>query len=494
VLAALLLGFLTQKLAFDPEPIGYGRADGSFYYQVARHVASGDSLRTSVSLYNQGLRELPAPTTIYPLWPLVLGATGRWIGLPRAAWLVPEILFFVELLLLYCIANRIGCALGGAIWLRIRGLPLVDLGHVAVLLFGGNSMFFVHTSVPWTEGLAFALLFGSLLAVHGAARRSSVAWAAAAGTLAGLAYLTRTQMVGLPLAIAAPLLLVGREEFRWRLAGAALAGSAAAILPWILFLASFVTHFPLRMLVDFTAYRETPQLPPYPGFVRYASGADRLLDFAGSFVRAFHPTRPETYLRSFGAVVYLVPVAAGLALWRASGRPARARARCDPDRVLVLAAIRSGASGTARGFPWCSASCWRSRPCGRAGGHCARWWSPHWRALCCCRGRPHPDGCTARGGRRRRSSTCWTGSRITTRILRRRRSAAPGRSRPRRRCGTPARPKPRAVEGDRLASEPEATHGLELARRFGSGRDAIGLYRSGIRTGRGGSSAGSSSP
>jgi hypothetical protein len=339
LLAAILLSLLTQKLAFGPEPIGHGRADGSFYYQVARHVASGDGLRTSVSLYNQGLRELPAPTTIYPLWPLVLGATGRWIGLPRAAWLVPEILFFVDLLLLYCIANRIGCALGGAIWLRIRGLPLVDLGHVAVLLFGGNSMFFVHTSVPWTEGLAFALLFGSLLAVHGAARRSSVAWAAAAGTLAGLAYLTRTQMVGLPLAIAAPLLLVGREEFRWRLAGAALAGSAAAILPWILFLASFVTHFPLRMLVDFTAYRETPQLPPYPGFVRYASGADRLLDFAGSFVRAFHPTRPETYLRSFGAVVTLVPVAAGLALWRASGRPARVRARCDPDRVLVLAAI-----------------------------------------------------------------------------------------------------------------------------------------------------------
>ena len=166
LLAAILLSLLTQKLAFDPEPIGHGRADGSFYYQVARHVASGDGLRTSVSLYNQGLREIPAPTTIYPLWPLVLGATGRWIGLPRAAWLVPEILFFVDLLLLYCIANRIGSALGGAIWLRIRDVSFVDLGHVAVLLFGTNRMFFVHTSVPWTEGLAFALLFGSLLAVH----------------------------------------------------------------------------------------------------------------------------------------------------------------------------------------------------------------------------------------------------------------------------------------------------------------------------------------
>jgi hypothetical protein len=339
VLAAILLALLTQKLAFDPEPIGHWRADGSFYYQVAQHVASGDGLRTSVSLYNQGLRELPAPTTIYPLWPLVLGATGRAIGLPRAAWLVPEILFFVDLLLLYCIANRIGSALEGSTWLRIRGVPLVDLGHVAVLLFGSNRMFFVHTSVPWTEGLAFALLFGSLLAVHEAARRSSVPWAAAAGALAGLAYLTRSQMLGLPLAISAPLVLVGRAGFRWRLAGAALAASAAAILPWILFLASFVTHFPPRMLVDFTAYRETPQLPPYPGFVVYASGTERLLDFAGSFVQAFHPTRLQTYFRSFGAAVTLIPVALALSLGRARRRGARARARLDPDCVLVLATI-----------------------------------------------------------------------------------------------------------------------------------------------------------
>jgi hypothetical protein len=344
VLAAILLGFLNQKLAFDPEPIGHGRADGSFYTQVAQHVASGDGLRTSISLYNQGLRELPAPSTIYPLWPLVLGATGRVIGLSRAAWLVPEFLFFVDLLLLYAIANRLGGALGGSTWLRIRGVPLVDLGHVAVLLFGSNRMFFVHTSVPWTEGLAFALLFGSLLVLHEAARRSSVPWAAAAGALAGLAYLTRSQMLGLPLAIAASLVLVGRAGLRWRLAGAALAGSVAAILPWILFLASFVTHFPPRMLVDFTAYRETPQLPPYPGFVVYASGVERLLDFAGSFVQAFHPTRTETYFRSFGAVVALVPVALALTLGRARRRWARARSRPDPDGVLILATIFAAVS------------------------------------------------------------------------------------------------------------------------------------------------------
>ena len=49
--------------------------------------------------------------------------------------------------------------------------------------------------------------------------------------------------------------------------------------------------------------------------------------------------RPATYFRSFGALVYLIPVALGVGLGRAGRRWARARSRPDPDAVLVLAAI-----------------------------------------------------------------------------------------------------------------------------------------------------------
>ncbi len=339
LLVVLLLLLLVQKLAFNPEPIGVERADGSFYYQIARHVSAGDGLLTDVSLYNKGLKQLPAPTTVYPLWPLVLGLSGRWMGLHRAAWLVPEILFFVDLVLLYLLANRIGAALGGSTWLRFRGVPVLDLGHVAVLILGTNAIFFVFTSVPWTEGLAFGFLFGALLAVAEAVRRRSIAWAAVAGAVAGLAYLTRSQMIGVPLAVVSVLILVGRERSRGRLAGAAFAASAATILPWILYLASFVTHFPPRMLVDFLAYRETPQLPPYAGLVTYGSHGERLADWLGSFVYAFDPTLPLTYVSSFGAVVYLVPVTAGVACWRSLRRPRAPHRGLDARGALVAATV-----------------------------------------------------------------------------------------------------------------------------------------------------------
>ena len=520
MLAAILLALLTQKLAFDPDPIGHGRADGTFYYQVAQHVASGDGLRTSVSLYNQGLRELPAPTTIYPLWPLVLGAAGRGIGLLRAAWLVPEILFFVDLLLLYGIANRLGSALGGSIWLRIRGVPLVDLGHVAVVLFGGNRMFFVHTSVPWTEGLVFALVFGSLLTVHEAARRSSVPWAAAAGALAGLAYLTRSQMFGLPLAIGAPLVLFGREGFRWRLAGAALAASVAAILPWIGFLASFVTQFPLRMLVDFTAYRETPQLSPYPGFTAYTSVTERLLDFAGSFVRAFHPTRPQTYFRSFGAAVSLIFVALGLSFGRARRRWARARARPDPDGVLILATIFAAVLCLLplHALHETSGTIWRF-------GHrqglpmvlgvvlaLAALWPRGWalRALVVAAlasaallPRQTGPGWVHRSGRATPAEIGmldWLGDHreppLVLATTARELAAWRGVTGHGIRCDYPASHTRDLLlhldidyfilyDHQRRCAFARDLQGLELVRRFGHGREALGLYRSGVRPGRG---------
>ena len=152
-------------------------------------------------------------------------------------------------------------------WIRFRGVPVVDLGHVAVFVLGTNSAFFVFTSVPWTEALAFGLLFGALLALSETVRRRSVGWAATAGAVGALAYLTRSQMIGVPVAVVCALAFAGNDRSRTRLVGAALAAGTAVTLPWILYLASFVTHFPVRMLVDFVAYRETPQLPPYPGLV-----------------------------------------------------------------------------------------------------------------------------------------------------------------------------------------------------------------------------------
>jgi hypothetical protein len=319
LLAALLAPLLVLKLARDPVPAGHFRADATTYYLVARSVADGEGLRTPVSLYHQGLRELPALSPIYPLWPLVLGGAGRVIGLERAATLLPEALYFVDLLLVYALGNGIAAELRRRAGVA-RRFPGVDLGHLAVLLLGANAEFFKDTSLCLTEALAFCLLLAGLLSLRRAAE--SPLYGAVAGVLAGLAYLTRSQYLLVLAAIPLALLVSGSRPGR-RAAAFALAGALLTVLPWIVWLSGLPAGFEPRMLVDFTAYRETPTLPRFSGFVEHDSLWEKLLDAAPGLAVAFAPAHPQSYVRLLGMALYLVPLA--LVAWLVSalraGRP-----------------------------------------------------------------------------------------------------------------------------------------------------------------------------
>jgi hypothetical protein len=339
--ALLLLAFAHEKAGLDPVTRYERMGDGAFYYQIAQHVAAGEGLRTSVSLFGQGLRELPAPTSVQPLWPLLLGWSGRWLGLDRAAECVPETLYFVSLLLLYVWANRIARAVGSDVLLAIRGVPVLDVGAAAVALLGSNAVFSAYTSKAYSEGLAFALLLASLLALPAHASRHATARAALAGALAGLAYLARSQLVGAPLALGVALGVGGvrRPALRWA-APASLAASAAVVLPWIAHLLASLRWLSPRVLVDFSAYRETPELARPALLVPFAGPLERLLDALASIPHAFHPTAPLTYVESFGPVVHALPAAALLAGWRWLRRRSRSDARAAArEPVLPLASL-----------------------------------------------------------------------------------------------------------------------------------------------------------
>lgn len=308
VLVALLAALAALKGVQTPPPDYYG-PDGGSYFQIARHVAEGDGLVTSVSLYHQGLKHLPSPTTIYPLWPLVLGLTGRLIGLERAARVLPEMLYLIDLALLYALTRRLasvwGCP-GGRISAR---LP-IDLGHVAVLLLGLNAIFVRYSSLPYTEPLALGLTFGALLLLDRRATTGSALASALAGACAGAAYLTRTSMIVVPVAVVGALLVSHRRDrASWRAAAWAAAGAAVVVLPWLVHLASFVEHLHPMMLVDvFTVHRETPELDPVVWIVPIRSASDLWSFVVDGLVAAFRPGGPS-YARSFGAVVYAVPLA-----------------------------------------------------------------------------------------------------------------------------------------------------------------------------------------
>lgn len=307
----LLLILFGLKLSISPG-VGRGSLDGNFYFQIARHVADGDGLKTSVSLYHQGLKELPHATNQNPIWPLVLGHVSRWLGLGVAASVLPKLFYLISLVLLYFVANRVAAELvGGASPVpAFRGARVLNFGHLAMLLFGLDPIYFRFTSLPYTEALAFVLLWTSLLGAVKAIHTRSFSWGLVAGGAAALAFMTRAQFIGVPVVVLAGLLMWSfASRSSWRpLLGASIACSVA-LLAWVAFLASWIKPFNWRVMVALAAYRETPELSPYPFRVPTDSVLELWSNRLSGALTAFRPSDPDSYVSHFGAVALLVPLA-----------------------------------------------------------------------------------------------------------------------------------------------------------------------------------------
>jgi len=293
ILGLLLAPLITLHVLHSPRR-GPFPPDPSYYMQVARHLADGQGLQSSVSLYHEGLAPLPQPYDLYPLWPLVLGGMARVIGLFAAANVLPQLFFVLDLVLFYFLANRLA---GDRGVFRYRDEE-VDVGHLVVLLIGFNFIFFEATLYPYTEGLAFALAIGSFLLLD--ADRPALS-----GVLAALSALTRYQMVLVPAATVG-VLIVG-FGVRWLEGGgkpphsegahaplsrlAAYLGSGAVVgLIWFLYLRSI--HL---QRVDVGMYQEW-----------VGSGVLHVLK---GLAIAFNPASEFSYFHSFGPVVIVVLLA-----------------------------------------------------------------------------------------------------------------------------------------------------------------------------------------
>jgi hypothetical protein len=344
-LVAILLVLFGLKLAFNPSPLGNLKYDdGAYNYQIARHVAEGDGLVTSVSLDHWGLRYLPHAAVSYPFWPLLLGMAGRVIGLPRAAQLVPELFYFTTLLLLYAVGRRVAGAFGRGDEIVLgRGLRW-HTGHWVVLLFGLNPLFFEFTSLPFSEGLGFTLAFGALLLVPGP--RPSPRFGvrgALAGLVSALCYLTRPQALGFPAAVAVAMGLAGGRERGYRRAAlAALLAAAIVVGAWGLHVFRSLDRFTPLLLADHTSVHESTALAPYLWFVETPSAWDYVTDRVHGLAFAFSPRGACSYVRSFGPAAYLVPLAlvffvADRRRWSAALASIR-----DPAFVPVSAVLLSG--------------------------------------------------------------------------------------------------------------------------------------------------------
>lgn len=296
LIAAAIIALLFTLQSLRRAGNGPWGVDGSYYMQVARHVAAGDGLLTSVCVYDQGLRTLPARTNIYPLWPLLLGATARILPLDVAATLLPRLFFVADLVLLFILAERIGSS-----------------GVMAILLLGCCPAFFSSTCYPYTEGLALCLTFVALIAADFAIDGSTALESAIAGILAGLAFLARSQMLFLAIGTGALFsILLWRRRMSLRALAAFGAGIAVAIIPWLIHLSTFIRPVTLSSILGM--YSGTPALAPYDQHVLTNGTGAYIADRLSGVLVMFNPFSPLSLISSFGWAALLVPVAAAASI------------------------------------------------------------------------------------------------------------------------------------------------------------------------------------
>ncbi len=337
-LLLLILGGL--KLSFNPG-IGRNSLDGDYYYQIARNVSEGNGLKTNLSLYLKGFKHFPHESNMAPLWPLALGYTGRIVGLPRAAALLPETLYLIDLLLLYFLANVLAVRMTGEPSARfvIPGGRTLDLGHVAVLLLGTNIRFFEFTSLPYTEALGFFFLLSALLALD-RCRHGHLGWAAAAGLLAAAGFMTRAQLIGVMVAVPLALTLVSIRQRRFlALAATAVLSSVAAILPWAWHLSSFIQPFRVWPMINMGSYRTTPEIAAFSTRVPLETLWERFADRALGLRVAFSPSDPNSYLFSFGLVAWLPLLAIAKILSGLLNLVREGRALLNPRYLAPMATV-----------------------------------------------------------------------------------------------------------------------------------------------------------
>lgn len=305
VLALILLAFLVYKIRYNLKTQSLG-IDGGLYFDVAMHVRDGHGLLSDLALFNAGFTDLPHPTVLYPLWPLLLGYLARGLPLwPLSIWL-PTVFYFLSLLLLYRMAVQ---TFPGPLFPETW--PVLNAGHGAVLMFGMNEPFFVHTSKPFTEGLAFFILFLAFFRINALFKRVSGYLGFEVGLWLGLMVLARSQLILVWMALGPVLLLrlLSPDRRRWILPCLSLGlGLGLVVGEQLLYFSTFMPDPSFRYLMRFDLFRDPSPLHEVPVMVQTSGLLDWLLDRARGVPVAFGGGR-QSYLKSFGPVFTAVPLA-----------------------------------------------------------------------------------------------------------------------------------------------------------------------------------------
>lgn len=315
----------------------YLSEDGSYYHNLIENLMVGRGFVTHISPFHHGLPSFPYPSIVYPVWPLVAAAVGKLTHIDFVLFYLPALLYFVSLGLAFWVGRLYWphplTEVGG---LKIHG------GHLIVLCLGLNKGFFLFTSRPYTEGLAYTLLFIGLGVAHRFFTRPTLITALGLGMVATAALLTRSQMILFYAGVtgaAGALFVLSPKRHKFYLLGVVAMSLVALVcyLPFGQWLAQPALNASFGDFLKFSSYAHTPGLLP-PVETEPSSGLLSwiLVRLSGLKV-GFYPTGRYSYYKVFAAFSLAPPLVVGLLLWRLRrARHINWRALVNQARAYVL--------------------------------------------------------------------------------------------------------------------------------------------------------------
>ena len=290
--------------------------DGGYYLDVAMHVRDGHGLVSDVSLYHAGFPHFPHLTPIYPLWPWLLGTVGRVVEITAAAHWLPAFFWLAAVLLAWAFGRRL-------VQGPLLGVRDLNGGHLLALLLATQGELSRFCTWPYTEGLAYTLLFGLLWRLCGMSGR--LRDGLELGVWLALICLCRSQLFVAPMAIFPVLgllaLLGGPRGRRWLPAGAlALGVVLTALGVWWAHSRTFVPDASLFTLLRFDQAQVNHVLDPITVMAPTDGPLDFLVDRLQGVAVAYGADGwGRSYARGFFLLQWTLPLAALLVLTRLRG-------------------------------------------------------------------------------------------------------------------------------------------------------------------------------
>lgn len=282
--------------------------DGGYYIEVAQHVRDGFGLTSHSSLYHAGAEYFPFPTTVYPLWPLMLGLVSRVVDITVAAYWLPLVLYYTALVAAFLFGRKL--------WPEPffpSVLPGFHAGHATVLLLGLQREFVIFTSLPYTEGIAWTLLFGYAWRLVTKRDSTALAWGVESGVWLGLMYLARSQFLVVPMAVAGALairFLTGPNRGRVALHALVTLGVTSVFIGgWFLYIRGFVHEAGISSLLRFDQNRANDLLEPMDVIVSNHGLLDLIVDRWQGVKLAWDPLAATSYTPAYFTMHWALPAA-----------------------------------------------------------------------------------------------------------------------------------------------------------------------------------------